>query len=140
MKRRRLRAGLIRRTAVVSLYDDPDTGERIPFAIANLTGMFYDTATHRIYYTLFGDSRLFYRYFTPESRVVGAQQFTADANGVDFRSTAGMTLAGGKVLYGSSTDGALRTVPFAGGKVTGSPTVASSDGTWKYRAIFVPGT
>jgi hypothetical protein len=34
----------------VNLYDDPDTGERIPFAIANLTGMFYDTVAHRVYY------------------------------------------------------------------------------------------
>ncbi|MFC5175189.1 malectin domain-containing carbohydrate-binding protein [Nocardioides taihuensis] len=123
---------------VVNLYDDPDDGSRIPFAIANMTGMFYDTATHRIYYTVFGDSRLYYRYFTPESRVVGAQTFEADSNGVDFASVAGMTLASGQILYGSSADGSLRSVPFSGGRVTGSPSVVSDDGTWKYRAILVP--
>ncbi len=122
----------------VNLYDDPDTGERIPFAIANLTGMFYDTATHRIYYTVFGDARLFYRYFTPESRVVGAQTFVADAGGVDFRSVAGMTLASRRILYGSSQDGSLRSVAFDGGRVSGTPTVVSDDGTWKFRAIFIP--
>jgi Malectin domain len=122
----------------VNLYDDPDTGERIPFAIANLTGMFYDTVAHRVYYTVFGDSRLYYRYFTPESRVVGAQTFTAGSNGVDFGGVAGMTLAGGKILYGSSKDGSLRSVTFGGGSVTGTPSVVSSDGTWKYRAIFAP--
>jgi hypothetical protein len=122
----------------VNLYDDPDDGARIPFAIANLTGMFYDPATHRIYYTLFGDGQLYYRYFTPESDVVGAQTFTADTNGVSFANVAGMTLASGRILYGSSSDGSLRSLPFSGGRVTGSPTVVSSDGTWRYRAIVVP--
>ena len=100
--------------------------------------MFYDPATHRIYYTVFGDSQLYYRYFTPESDVVGAQTFTADTSGVNFQSVAGMTLASGQILYGSSTDGSLRSVSFSGGQVTGSPTVVSSDGTWKYRALFAP--
>jgi hypothetical protein len=100
--------------------------------------MFYDTFAHRVYYTVFGDSRLYYRYFTPESRVVGAQTFTAGSNGVDFGGVAGMTLAGGKILYGSSKDGSLRSVTFGGGSVTGTPSVVSSDGTWKYRAIFAP--
>lgn len=122
----------------INLRDDPETGTRIPFAIANVTGMFYDPATHRIYYTVSGDARLYYRYFTPESEVVGAQTFTADAGGVSFASAAGMTLASGRILYGSSTDGALRSAPFAGGRVTGAPTVVSSDGTWAYRAILVP--
>ena len=72
-------------SARVNLYDDPDTGTRIPFAIASLTGMFYDPATHRLYYTVSGDARLYYRYFTPESEMVGAQTFTADAGGVELR-------------------------------------------------------
>jgi hypothetical protein len=129
--------GAVGTQRVVNLYDDPDTGQRIPFAIAGTTGMFYDPATHRLYYTVFGDSRLFYRYFTPESSVVGAQTFQADTGGVSFGSVAGMTLASGRILYGSSADGNLRSVPFAGGRVTGSPSVVSSDGTWRYRAIFV---
>ena len=130
--------GVLGAQKVVNLYDDPDDGGRIPFSIANMTGMFYDTTTHRIYYTLFGDSQLYYRYFTPQSDVVGAQTFTANTSGVDFGSVAGMTLASGHILYGSSADGSLRSVSFSGGQVTGSPTVLSSDGTWKYRAIFVP--
>lgn len=122
---------------VVNLYDDPDTGERIPFAISNLTGMAYDPGTHRIYYTLFGDSRLHYRYFTPESSVVGAEDFIGDNGGVDLSRVAGMTLAGGRLLYGSSADGALRSAPFAGGRVTGAPVVTSNDGSWRHRAMFV---
>jgi hypothetical protein len=132
--------GVVGSPRAVNLYDDPDNGQRIPFAIGNLTGMFYDPPTHRIYYTVFGDGRLYYRYFTPESEVVGAQTFTADAGGVAFGAVAGMTLASGRILYGSSVDGSLRSVPFAGGRVTGGPSVLSADGTWRYRAIFVPNT
>jgi hypothetical protein len=120
----------------VSLYDDPETGTRIPFSIPVTTGMFYDPSTHRLYYTISGDSKLYYRYFTPESRVVGAQTFTAPTS-VNLSTVGGMTLANGKVFYGSS-DGALRSVSFSGGGLTGSPTTVSSDGTWNYRAIFVP--
>jgi len=124
----------------VNLRNDPDNGAAIPFAIATTTGMFYDPATRRLYYTVSGDSRLFYRYFTPESDTVGAQTFQADAGGVNFGSVAGMTLASGRILYGSSTDGSLRSAPFSGGRVTGAATVVSSDGTWRYRAIAVPNT
>ena len=118
----------------VNLYDDPDTGERIPFAISNMTGVFYDPETHRIYYTVFGDSALYYRYFTPESSIVGAQTFVADAGGVNFSTAAGLTLAGGRILYGSSSDGALRSAPFAGGAVTG----ARIDGQ-RGRKLALPG-
>jgi hypothetical protein len=105
-----------------------------------MTGMFYDPATHRIYYTVLGDGRLFYRYFTPQSEVVGAQTFVEGSSGTTFASVAGMTLASGRILYGSSVDGALRSQPFANGRVTGPATVLSTDGTWQYRALFVPNT
>ena len=93
--------------------------------------------THRIYYTIAGDSRLFYRGFSTDSDVVGAMTSVADAGGVSFADVAGLTLAEGKILYGSS-DGALRSVPFAGGRVSGSPSVVSADGSWSFRGLFVP--
>jgi hypothetical protein len=132
--------GAIGTQRTINLYDDPETGTRIPFPLTTVSGMFYDPATHRLYYTVTGDARLYYRYFTPESAVVGAQTFTANAGGVSFATVAGMTYAAGRVFYGSSTDGALRSVPFSAGGVTGGPTVVSADGTWNYRAIFVPNT
>jgi Malectin domain len=130
--------GALGAEVIVNLYDDPDDAGRIPFSIANLTGMFYDSVQHRLYYTLFNDSTLYYRYLTPESLVVGAQTFTADNGGVDLSTVSGMTLAGGNILYGSSADGDLRSVPFGSTGITGSPTIVSSDGTWKSRALFVP--
>ena len=122
----------------VNLHADPDNGAQIPFAISTMTGMFYDTTLHRIYYTVSGNSNLYYRYFTPESDVVGAQTFQADAGGVNFSTVAGMTLASGRIFYGASSDGALRSAPFSGGRVTGAAAVVSGDGTWRYRAIMVP--
>ena len=130
--------GAVGSQTAVNMYNDPDNGTPIPFAISTMTGSFYDPATHRIYYTTSGDTRLHYRYFTPESEVIGAQTFELAPPGVSFASVAGMTLAGGRILYGSSTDGALRSVPFANGQVVGTPTVVSTDGTWRYRAILVP--
>jgi len=124
----------------VNLYPDPDNGQQIPFAISTMTGMFYDPATHRIYYTMSGDNRLFYRYFTPESEVVGAQTFTANAGGINFSTAAGLTLASGRIFWGSTSDGALRSAPFANGQVSGGATVVSNDGAWRYRAIMVPNT
>ncbi len=96
----------------VNLYDDAETGERIPFAISDLTGIFFDPSANRLYYTVFNNSQLFYRYFTPES---GVERF-------------------------STARGA--TAPFGRWRSTGeSPSlrwVVSDDGTWRYRAIFVP--
>jgi len=130
--------GVVGSQTTVNLNNDPDDAGRIPFAIANLTGIFYDPSQHRLYYTLFNDSALYYRYFTPESQVVGAQTFVADNGGVDLSTVSGMTLAGGNVLYGSTADGALRSVALSSNGISGSPSVVSNDGSWTSRALFVP--
>jgi hypothetical protein len=130
--------GAVGAQTTVNLNNDPDDAGRIPFAISNLTGIFYDPSQHRIYYTLFNDSALYYRYFTPESQVVGAQTFVGDNGGVDLSTVSGMTLAGGKILYGSSVDGALRSVALGSSGISGSPSVVSNDGSWKSRGMFVP--
>jgi hypothetical protein len=53
-------------------------------------------------------------------------------------TVAGMTMAGGRVLYGSSVDGSLRSVAFSNGQIVGSANVVSSDRSWTSRALFVP--
>ncbi len=58
--------------------------------VSQISGMFFDAG--RIYYTLAGQSNLYYRFFTPQSGVVGAYRFTATGNvaGVDFSKVNGM--------------------------------------------------
>lgn len=121
----------------VDLRDDPVDGRRIPFPVASLSGLTYDASTHRLYYTVVGDARLFYRYFTPQSEVVGAETFIAPTAGIDFRSAAGLAVADGRLLYGSTADGWLRAVSFRSGALSGAPAVLSTDRTWAYRDFFV---
>ena len=112
------------------------------FPLANVTGMFFDAQRHRIYYTVAGNARLLYRYFTPESQIVGAETYVASGSG--WLLVAGMTLASDN-LYVATTDGSLRKISFAGGTPATSPgNVAPFSGPtidgidWAARGLFVP--
>ena len=109
------------------------------FPVTRLSGTFVDRG--RLYYTLAGDPLLYYRYFTAESGVVGAETFvTGRNNGLDWRNTAGLTLAGDHV-YWARTDGSLYRVDFNHGHpVAGSLTVVArpdSSGRWASRGMFL---
>ncbi|MEJ5946297.1 PKD domain-containing protein [Pseudokineococcus basanitobsidens] len=124
----------------VDLRPEVTTGTAIPFNPGTLTGAFYDPERHRLYYTVSGDSRLFYRYFTPSSEVVGAVTFTAGSGGLDLRTVAGMTLTDGRVLFGNANDGALRSVAFSGGAmVAGTLARVGTRTSWRGTGIFVGG-
>jgi len=111
------------------------------FPVNRVTGMFFEPSSGRLYYTLSGDARLLYRYFTPESGVVGAETFTASATG--WSTVSGMTLASGK-LYLATSNGNLSAVDFAGGAPSGSATVLSGPGvdgqSWQSFGLFVLAT
>ena len=121
--------------------------------IPRITGMFYDRPTGRLYYTLKPNASnnsggFFYRYFTPESGVVGAQRFTAlngslmgaNSNGTTY--PRGMFRDGGKVYFVDST-GALKNIDFVSGTsgsaggVTGSATTVNNAVDWRANASFV---
>ena len=65
--------------------------------VSTLTSMFYDPATGRIYYTKSNQSVLFYRSFSQESNIVGAERQDGPVNisGLDWRNVRGAFLVDG---------------------------------------------
>jgi len=109
------------------------------FPVANVTGMFYENG--RLYYTLTGDDRLYYRYFTVESGVVGAVTFVASGPGDGFSwgTARGLALAGSTVIA-ARADGSLTRIGWSGGlPVAGTLTTVSTDPaqSWAARGMFV---
>jgi PKD repeat protein len=113
------------------------------FAIGGLSGMTFDPIRGRLYYTLAGQNNLYFRYFTHESRVVGAQQFVAvsgSSAGITWSTVRGLHLdpQSGTLYLGSST-GELRSVAFDSGRpVTGTLATVQDDlgRNWSSRALF----
>ena len=120
----------------------PGTTTRVPALttqIANATGMFYDDG--RIYYTVSGDNRLYYRYFTPESQTIGASLFVASTgDGVPWSTVRGMTMSDDTMLYATSDDRLYR-VAWNGSAPTGPVVQVSGPGVdarqWSSRGLFV---
>lgn len=129
----------------------PGTSTRVPAFttdLANMTGMFFDR--NRIYYTVnrpgndattvANNNRLYYRFFNPESEIVGANLHVASSypadNVVPWGSVRGMTLASGKLIY-ALTDGRLYRVDWDGSRPVGTPMLISNATTWQSRGMFV---
>lgn len=112
--------------------------------LKTITGSFFDAATGRLYFTLAGQSKLYYRYFTPESRTVGTVRFDGPANLADlnFSLVSSMFQVGSSLYVASSTDGNLRKyawnsaagTPVAGATVVSGPAVDGQD--WRARGAF----
>jgi PKD repeat protein len=113
--------------------------------IKNATGMFFENG--RIYFTRSGTNELRYRYFTPESGVVGGKRMVASANvaGLSFSTVRGMFFADGKLHWADSA-GVLRRIDWredgpSGVPVAGTATTLSGpavDGVnWSGRDLFV---
>jgi len=111
------------------------------FPVSTLTGMFY--ADGRLYYTVSGNRHLFWRWFEPQSRIVGAQRFVASGStdGLDWTTARGLTLASGRLYY--LRGGTFYGMDFAAGApVPGTETAisgtAAGDGqSWGGRGMFV---
>jgi hypothetical protein len=88
-----------------------DTLAKAKFPVRSLTGAAFDAERGRLYYTIAGDGRLFYRYFTPESGVVGGLPFVASGvDKVDWKKVRGLMIADGYLYYATgSGDDVFRT-------------------------------
>ncbi len=104
--------------------------------IPNLTGIAY--AQGRIYYTLFGDSSLYWRWFSPESEVVGATPFTVSgAAALDPLRVQGMFLSAGSLYAADRTTGDLVRVGLSGTSLSGPAVTANSSEDWQARGLFL---
>jgi hypothetical protein len=109
--------------------------------VERITGMFFQRG--RLYYTERGDPNLYYRYFTPESGVVGAQEFIGarDNVGVNWGRIRGATVANRRLYY--SIEGSLYRVRFEHGRVvprtksTVSGPAAGDGIDWRSRGLFI---
>ncbi|WP_432477904.1 malectin domain-containing carbohydrate-binding protein [Nocardioides sp. GXQ0305] len=101
---------------VVDLYGLTEFAQELP----TIRAMWFDRDLGRLYYVRRNTNQLYYRYFTPESSIVGAVRFTpTDASGIDWGKVRGGFLANGR-LYFSSTDGSLKSVGWAAGGTSGT--------------------
>jgi PKD repeat protein len=107
--------------------------------LPNVTGLAYDTAQGRIYYTMAGQNALFYRSFTAESTAVGAQRFTVTGSvaGLQPSRVQGMFISGGSLHFADASTGNLLRIGFGGGSLAGTATVVDGTVDWRGRALFV---
>ena len=107
--------------------------------IPNITGAFYSGG--KLFYTQSGNNNLFWRWFSPDSGIIGAQEFSTPAP--TLANIAGMFLSGSTLYYVTRADGNLHSVAFANGAPTGSDTVVSGPGIdgrdWRARSLFLYG-
>lgn len=75
----------------------------------------------RLYYTVSGTNALYWRWFTPESRLIGAERYTAPTSPqIDWRSWSGSFIDGQALYLVHSATGDLWRVKFADGPVSGT--------------------
>jgi hypothetical protein len=106
--------------------------------IGNVTGMTY--ANGRLYYTLLNQQGLFWRWFSPDSGVVGAERFQVPtASG--FLLAGGMFVAGTRIYVVNRVSGVLFVWDWNNGAPGANPVPISGptiDGqNWRGRSLFV---
>jgi PKD repeat protein len=116
----------------VNLYGGP-FGAEIP----SLTGLSYRDG--RIYYTVEGSNQLYFRYFTSESRVVGAARYDAggDMAALSPVRVQGMFFSGNHLYFADADSGSLYRVGFENGSVTGPASLVDDTIDWRSRGLFV---
>ena len=112
---------------------------------SQVTSMFFDKRDGRLYYTLPNsgpnrtDGGLYYRYFTPESGVVGATRFNdlraASQAAIDGGNIQGSFLVGDQLHY-VDKNGTLKKITFSPGAFSGSPSTVNNAINWGAKGLF----
>jgi PKD repeat protein len=102
--------------------------------MSSLTSLFYSNG--RVYYTLAGKTQMFWRWFEPDSGVMGADEFTL-SDGHNWSHVAGAFLSGNTLYYADSLTKSLFQIPFTNGQPTGTATLADASIDWTSRGAFV---
>jgi hypothetical protein len=77
--------------------------------LGRVQAMFFDAATHRVYYTLRGSETLYYRYFEPQDAVVGSWRYSAPASAkVDWNHVSNAFLVDDALFFAQTSTGNLR--------------------------------
>ena len=112
---------------------------------------FYDPRTGRLYFMRNGtkkgngqsnnDGGLYYRYFTPESGIVGAERFdtlrSASVSAIAADTVRGAFLSGDWLYYVNAA-GAMQRIQFsAAGAFVGSPQAVNSAVDWRGKGLFL---
>ena len=104
--------------------------------IPNVTSMFFD-GKGKLYYTLFGDTALYSRAFSPDSGIIHNRRTTEAAS---LPQITGAFVSGNTLWYVEKATGNLAKIGFADGATTGSATVVSGPGVdgvdWRAKALF----
>lgn len=71
------------------------------WALSQIGGMFFDYEKGRVYYTLRGNSRLYYRAFSPDGPYFGNDEYEADVQGdIPWNDIRGMDVIDGHLYFG----------------------------------------
>lgn len=87
-----------------------------PYNVAEIRDATY--ANGRIYYTRTNDSRLWWRYYSLESGIIGSLEYVSSST--DFSGATAIDVAG-QSMYLAWQDGKLYRAPISNGTVSGSP-------------------
>lgn len=110
------------------------------WALSQLTGMFFEHELGRVYYTLSGDSQLYYRAFTPAGPYFGNDVTVAPEQAdIPWNDISGMDVVAGYLYFGRTNGNLYRAQIDAGAVVSGTTELVSGpaiDGqNWNQRLI-----
>jgi PKD repeat protein len=101
--------------------------------IPSVTSMFFQAG--RLYYTLAGKSQMHWRWFEPQSGVVGATEFTVPGS-TNWSKVAGAFLSRSTLFYADATTGQLRSVGWSANGPTGASVLVNASTDWASRGLF----